>query len=196
MKKKELWNELRTFPKDRKIRDRTKMEILQRIKTESVRQKRSRLGPMFKKVFISFVSIAVLFFTAIFLWSEVQMNQKTTPQTEDSAGQETILEEGEDEKTPEALNEEDVLRIMQQYEKTFKELYNRANEDQKLPNVQSLDEVYEQLRTVMSADLAESFTELYFREENGEVYVIAQDGATWLEEDLPFDLEKNKRYGI
>ncbi|QHS21841.1 hypothetical protein GWK91_02280 [Virgibacillus sp. MSP4-1] len=202
MRKDKLWDELRSFPKDQQLNGEVKQEMLQNLQSEALQKKRQRVKPskprkpgmVLKRVSISFLSLAVLFIAGTFLFSEIQMNQQTTPQQNEDGKQDNMqlqdADQGEQAETPEPLEKEDAIRILREFKSTFNELYQRSGDDQKVTGIQSLEEVKKKLETIMSAELAQWFTDSYFREQNGEVYVVAMDGPTWLQEDVPFDLEE------
>ncbi|MGJ9385992.1 hypothetical protein [Salipaludibacillus sp. CF4.18] len=81
--------------------------------------------------------------------------------------------------------------VMAEYKETFLEIQNHAKENKgNLPDFESKQALTSHFKTIMSDDLANWYTDAYFKEEDGNVSLLPQDGPTWLKETEPYELEK------
>ncbi|MRG87806.1 hypothetical protein [Salinibacillus xinjiangensis] len=204
MKEENLMEELRTFPNNKTMGEQSKVEIEKAIQEEARKRrnhqpiKQSSGGFPFKGVVISVMSAAVLFLAGTFLYNEIQLNEGVAPLTDNSGSDdpkpsidnEDPNEQETQEQTPEELDKQSALEVMETFKTTFVRMYSSSDENLKIPEAQSIEDIKEEFRTIMSDELAEWYAESYYREENGEVFVVAMDGPTWLEADIPYDLEK------
>lgn len=78
-------------------------------------------------------------------------------------------------------------KVLNLYKGTFMEV---INEGPQLEEYESKDEIIQYFSTIMTTEYAESLVDLYIKEENGELSVVATETPIWLQEDQEFDLEK------
>lgn len=92
----------------------------------------------------------------------------------------------------ETVEEPDAEEVMTEYKRTFLGVLEHAKEntDLKLTDFVTKEDLISHFKTIMSDDLAKWYAEAYFREEDGSLYFLAQDGPTWLKENEPYDVEK------
>ncbi|KGP72617.1 hypothetical protein [Pontibacillus yanchengensis] len=88
--------------------------------------------------------------------------------------------------------------ILEDYEKAFKMVINNTNDQQKLNEYSTKQELQEHFEHFMSTDRANSFVNTYFRVEDDGLYVKAMGGPTFLLEDEAFSFEKvsNQQYQV
>jgi hypothetical protein len=88
------------------------------------------------------------------------------------------------------LTKETAVKLMKEYQESFVSLINETKpNDLKIESFQSKADVQQHFTQTMADELAQSMTDTYFTEKEDGVYVIAQGGPTWLEEEQPFDFE-------
>ena len=85
------------------------------------------------------------------------------------------------------MTKEKAEKVLNQYKGTFMEV---INEGPQLEEYESKDEIIQHFSSIMTTEYAESLVDLYIKEENGELSVVATETPIWLQEDQEFDLEK------
>lgn len=89
-----------------------------------------------------------------------------------------------------SLTKSDSEQILIQYKDTFMNIVEKTDENGKVTDYDSKEELISHFTTIMSMDLAEWFAETYFREENDQLFLKAMDAPTWFVNDKPYTLEK------
>lgn len=98
----------------------------------------------------------------------------------------------------EVVQEPNVAQVMEEYKSIFLGVAESADEDGKVKELDSKNELIAHFTSIMSEDLANWFADTYFQEEDGELFIRAMDGPTWLEQDQAYDVEKisEKEYEV
>ncbi|RKL67348.1 hypothetical protein CR203_08210 [Salipaludibacillus neizhouensis] len=117
-------------------------------------------------------------------------NNETTDIGEKEAENENSENKGSLEEE-DSVSEPNAEEVMAEYKETFLEIQNQAKENEgNLPDFESKQALTSHFKTIMSDDLANWYTDAYFKEEDGNVSLLPQDGPTWLKETEPYELEK------
>lgn len=217
MNKNKLLKELRSFPKDKQLDAITKRRIEKDIQNEIKRERmveiKMKKRNNLKKAMVGIVSAAVLLLVITLFVNEIQfntsnesadtpppneetMNQGENNQTEnennESNENDENAENAENAEEVKTIEEPDAEQVMTDYKDTFLGVQEHANEntDGQLTDFNSMEELISHFKNIMSDDLANWYAEAYFREEDGSVYLLPQDGPTWLKENEPYDVEK------
>ncbi|EDL63216.1 hypothetical protein [Bacillus sp. SG-1] len=85
------------------------------------------------------------------------------------------------------MNKEKAENVLNQYKGLFMEVINEGSQ---LEEYENKDEIIQHFSSIMTTEYAESLVDLYIKEENGELSVVATETPIWLQEDQEFDLEK------
>ncbi len=84
------------------------------------------------------------------------------------------------------LPEEKAIDILQKYKETFM-VETSANGD--VQDFESKKEIVNHYKSIMSTDLAEAYVNQYFKEESGNLKIIATEAPIWFDETQPFQFE-------
>ncbi|WP_138419930.1 hypothetical protein [Aquibacillus sediminis] len=184
----DIENELQDFPTHRMSKE-TKEIMHQNIMNALAHdQEKERRWMKMRKFTTAIASVAALGLFVLLGYSMFLDNNTTPNGNEDQTNQITTQDEEQDEIIN--LDKETAKDIMDQYKQSLNVLYETSGENGLITMYDSIDEVREHFRQVMSEDLADWMTDSYIKEENGEVYLIAKDGPTWLANDQEFELEQ------
>lgn len=86
-----------------------------------------------------------------------------------------------------SLNKEDAADILQQYETTF---MVETNEDGTVENYETEEELLSHFKTIMSDKLAQTYVDEFFREDSGQLKIIATEPPVWLNPEVDYELRK------
>ncbi|MYL34834.1 hypothetical protein GLW05_14665 [Pontibacillus yanchengensis] len=129
--------------------------------------------------------------------AQTQKEDKTNGDTNNNSG--TGSNDGGDaESSTNSLDKGRAQVILEDYEKAFKMVINNINDQQKLKEYSTKQELQDHFEHFMSTDRANSFVNTYFRVEEDGLYVKAMGGPTFLLEDEAFSFEKvsNQQYQV
>ncbi|WP_125907814.1 hypothetical protein [Bacillus sp. HMF5848] len=101
---------------------------------------------------------------------------------------------GETDKTNEdnTLTNETVINILPNLEKRFMTVVQSADENGKISNFSTIEELTRHFSEIMSQQVARAYATTYFQEKGDGLYVIAMDAPTWFKADEPFEISQEK----
>ncbi|WP_409253844.1 hypothetical protein V1502_08075 [Bacillus sp. SCS-153A] len=93
------------------------------------------------------------------------------------------------------MSKEKAKEVLRQYKETFMEVINAGPE---LEEYESKDEIIQYFSNIMTIQYAENLVDLYIKEENGELSVVATETPIWLQQDQEFSMEEasNQEYHV
>ncbi|MED4163149.1 hypothetical protein [Halalkalibacterium halodurans] len=206
MRREKLVEELRSLPKDKKMNEQSKQNILLVLKEEIVKENQreevKKNGEFMKKWLFVGMNVAVLTVIIALVVHEVDFKtqEQTTPVEVKSPVQSEppIAEKQQPSEQQDEIPEPNIMLLMQRYETAFWEVVDDKDTDGRLQTYQVKEEVTAHFKTVMSQQLAEWYTDTYIKEEQGELFVRAMDGPVFFDPDESYEKEKitNKKYKI
>ncbi|WP_227936497.1 hypothetical protein [Alkalihalobacillus deserti] len=122
---------------------------------------------------------------------EESFSQEQSPEgnsNSEEAGSERA--EGNDQEEKRSLNKAEAEEVMNDYKSTFMEVAENADQQGKVANYHSKEELLTYFTSIMSQELARWFADTYFVEKNDELYIKAMDAPTWLDNESEFKLKK------
>ncbi|WP_019415359.1 hypothetical protein [Paenisporosarcina sp. TG20] len=120
-------------------------------------------------------------------------NNQSNSETQDGNTDKDNEKENNDENINEqqaSLDKSEAEQVMRDYKNTFMDLVENSGENGKIINYGSKGEIVAYFTSAMSKGLASTYTDTYFREENGQLFLKAMDAPTWLAYDQSFTLDK------
>ena len=84
----------------------------------------------------------------------------------------------------------DVIEIMTEARGTIDAIFESRDENLKIPNIDTKNEMVDYVRSIMSLELGSWFAETYFEEKHDGLYVIPKDGLTWLDINISYNVEE------
>lgn len=92
-----------------------------------------------------------------------------------------------------SLTKEEAEEILIEYKNTFEV---ETNNDGEVIQYDTKEELFNHFTSIMSEQLANSFLETYFKEENGKLSIIPKDAPTWLKTHKSFQLDQKSETEI
>ncbi|WP_077211931.1 hypothetical protein [Bacillus dakarensis] len=142
-----------------------------------------------KKIIAGILFVGVL--AGVFLFFGIGRDEPKEEQQEEvevdpeqSEKKDPVLEE------PPEFNQEIAKNVMEQYKQLFTTIMDSAEDDGVITGFNSRTEVQAHLMKGMSESLASSLMERYIGEKEGRPYLIPTSAPVWLENDLPFQIER------
>lgn len=100
-------------------------------------------------------------------------------------------DEEESEKSNPSLTKDKAKEVAIKAERTFDSIVNSTEADSfVMKGYETKEDIVNELESVMSSDLAQSLTDSYFVERNGELYLEPKGGPVWFNKDNPFKLKQ------
>ncbi|QOR67170.1 LysM peptidoglycan-binding domain-containing protein [Cytobacillus suaedae] len=101
-------------------------------------------------------------------------------------GSEIMVVDYEEETVPEL----DVIGVMTEARESVDSIFESRDENLKMINIESKQELVDHVRSFMSLDFGKWFAETYFKEKDDGLYLIPKDGITWLDTTIPYNVEE------
>ncbi len=98
------------------------------------------------------------------------------------------FDDAEGDSTEAELTKSEAKQVLADYEEALKHTIEVTSDETQNNDYNSIEEMEEYLHNYMSVDMAEGFTDRFFKETNGEVTVIPQDGPMTFNDSEPIDL--------
>ncbi|WP_456276426.1 LysM peptidoglycan-binding domain-containing protein [Bacillus sp. AK128] len=95
-----------------------------------------------------------------------------------------------DQENEDTVPEVDVAELMTEARETVDSIFESRNDELKIPNIESKQELVDHVRSFMSLGFSKWFAENYFEEKDDGLYVIPMDGITWLDTNTPYIIEE------
>lgn len=92
---------------------------------------------------------------------------------------------------PDTLEKESVEKVLTEYERAFQGVVHDTSDTLKQNQYTTKKELVEYFQQSMSEELSTSLVNMYFTEKKGELFVVATELPTFLEEDEPFTVTIN-----
>ena len=213
--KRKIIEELKKFPKDQKMNEQSKQNILFSLQNEKQREmvNETKKGDVrfMKKLTFGIMSVAMLLIITVVLANEInfkseqssmpgdvensereeqQGTEKDTETETEEQRSEDANHDGEQTTQEEAVAQPDVEQILSNYKNNFLEVVENAREDRTLEDFQSKQDVIDHFTEIMSLELAQWYVDMYIREKDGELILESMDGPIWFEKDEPYELLK------
>ncbi|EDL64077.1 hypothetical protein [Bacillus sp. SG-1] len=123
---------------------------------------------------------------------ETQQSDNQAEQDEqqtDDNGTDTEEDGQQSEDSPEdmSLTKEEAADILQQYETTF---MVETNEDGTVEAYETEEELLSHFKTIMSDELAQTYVDEFFREDSGQLKIIATEPPVWLNPEVDYEFNK------
>ncbi|MRG87178.1 hypothetical protein GH754_12750 [Salinibacillus xinjiangensis] len=87
------------------------------------------------------------------------------------------------------LDKEEAEHLIQSFRD---QLIQETDEHLKVKNFNNKEELVNQLTKLADPELAKEYVDLFYKEENGDLYIIPKGGPVLLNKDLPYELAKNE----
>ncbi|RCW77291.1 hypothetical protein [Saliterribacillus persicus] len=206
---KDIEHKLKSFPKQG-LTDEKKKQMHENIMNQ-LEEDQKNMTPLKKPLLHNKVWVSIATAAAIILIGLLSINQffignenaEQNPQVEE---EETAPPEEEPETSPDPAPETETedqsplenqeftevtaLQLMQKYEETFTALIDDSDQQGEISMYSSTEEVRAHFREVLSEDLTDWMIDTYLEDRDGDIYLIAKDGPTFLVEDQNFSIEE------
>ncbi|MFD2924401.1 hypothetical protein [Halobacillus naozhouensis] len=103
------------------------------------------------------------------------------------------VDNSEGHSTEDALTKSEAKQVLTDYEEALKHAIEVTSDENQNNDYHSIEEMEKYLQTYMSADMAEAFTDRFFKETNGKVTVIPQDGPVTFNHSDPISLMQTEK---
>ncbi|UCZ51401.1 hypothetical protein LGQ02_10945 [Bacillus shivajii] len=201
MTRNKLEEELNSFPKNNRLNEKTKQKMINVIKSEPLEDHREGGHIFMKKTVVALVSVALFAGLTFFLFSEIDFTGDDHASPGETNGQhgerdeinigtdidEGSIDDGNNHTSEEETPEPEVERVLTEFEEVFMNVIENSDENGKVTNHESKEDLSEHFTQIMSPQLAEWHVETYFREEEGDVFVIPTDTPLWFDDSKPYD---------
>ncbi|MCT2536530.1 D-alanyl-D-alanine carboxypeptidase family protein [Aquibacillus koreensis] len=120
--------------------------------------------------------------------SDDQKNADQDQSTDHQNGQSDSGEE-DDQDQDNTLEKAEIERLNQGFRES---IVQATDDDQKVKNYASKDELIEDVTKYADQALAKEYVDLYYKEENGNLYLIPKEGPVLLQEEVPYEFGENE----
>ncbi|MRH44646.1 hypothetical protein GH741_18530 [Aquibacillus halophilus] len=119
-----------------------------------------------------------------------QSNEDSTNNNSDENQNNENSDDQSDEQTSDSFDKGRAEVVLTEYKEAFNKVINNRNDDLKLNEFSTKQELTEHFNQFMSQELSRTMVDRYFREEDDGLYLTPMDAPVFLQEDQQFTFNK------